>query len=125
MALQLFVLGGTDYTNNIINGTYDVNNNDVEEIWTDGNHVEHPEIVRTRLEGKFTLRFRTLASYEAFVADYTSKKQANGLCSCKLWSNKTLAHKTGNVKFTFAPVPMQKNNLVMDYQEFNVTVREA
>jgi hypothetical protein len=125
MALELFVLDGTDYTNNIINDTYDVNNNDVEETWTDGNYVEHFEVVRTRLEGRFTLRFRSLASYEAFVADYASKKQADGLCSCKLWSNKTLAHKTGNVKLTFAPVPMQKSNLVMDYHEFNVTVREA
>lgn len=125
MALELFVLGGTDYTNNIINDTYDVNDNDVEETWTDGNYVEHFEVVRTRLEGRFTLRFRSLASYEAFVADYASKKQADGLCSCKLWSNKTLAHKTGNVKLTFTPVPMQKDNLVMDYKEFSVTVREA
>lgn len=125
MALEFFVLGGTDYTNNIINDTYDVNDNDVEETWIDGNYVEHFEVVRTRLEGRFTLRFRSLASYEAFVTDYASKKQVDGLCSCKLWSNKTLAHKTGNVKLTFTPVPMQKDNLVMDYKEFSVTVREA
>lgn len=125
MALNLFLLGANDYTNNIINETYDVQKEDVYVSWTDGNFIDRREITRTRIVGKFTMRFRTLASYEAFVADLSSAKTSGGYYACTIWANNTVDSNSANLFISMSPVAHQKPNLVMDYQEFEVTVKEA
>lgn len=125
MALPLFTLDGTDYTNNIINGTYDVSQNDVYEEWTDANHVIHQHTMRTRYEGQFTMRFRTLASYEAFVADMAAHKTAGNKYTVTVWANNTLTSKEVEAFMEWHPVPTQKENLVFDYGEFSVSLKEA
>lgn len=125
MALPLFTLDGTDYTNNIINGTYDVNQNDVYEEWTDANHVIHQHTMRTRYEGQFTMRFRTLASYEAFVADMAAHKTSGNKYTVTVWANNTLTSKEVEAFMEWHTVPTQKENLVFDYGEFSVSLKEA
>jgi len=51
------VIGETDYTANIVDGSYDVNSNDVYESWKDGNMLEHRIIVTSKVSGKFSVVF--------------------------------------------------------------------
>ena len=125
MALNLFVLNGVDYTSNILNETYDVHKNDVSEEWTDADYVDHKETVRTRIEGTFTMRFRSLVQYEAFVQKIAESKASDQTFPCVIWANNTLDSNEADLFIKFAPKAVQKANLVMDYREFEVTVKEA
>ena len=125
MALELFKVGNTDYTNNIINGTFNVKKNDVAGEWTDANWTDKKDPVRTRVEGSFTMKFRTLGSYEAFVADLASNKSSGLTYPCTVWCTNSLTHETGNFFLDFDAVAEQKPNLVMNYVEFELNVKEA
>ena len=63
------VIGETDYTANIVAGSYEVNSNDVYESWKDGNMLEHRIIVASKVNGKFSVAFPnggvTLSSFLA------------------------------------------------------------
>lgn len=124
MALNLFVVGSTDYTNNIINESYDVQKTDVFETWTDANYKIHRETIRTRIEGSFTMRFLSLASYQAFVSHMAQQKTSGGYYSCTIWSNNTQESNTAELFIEWAPKAVQRPDLVMDYSEFTVNVTE-
>lgn len=126
MALVLFKVGDTDYTNNIVMDSYDVQKNDMYVEWTDADWHDHQPMVRTRVEGSFTMKFRTLASYEAFVADLASKKETGRYyVGCRLWCNNTLTLETVGIYIDYAPVLTQRPSLQMDYLEFEVSVKEV
>lgn len=120
----VFKIGNNDYTNNIINGTYDVSNEDVYEEWTDANLQEHRLSVRTRITGSFDMYFRTEAAYEAFLNDLSANKQDGGYWECSLLCNDTNAVQEAELFIKFRSVLGQKQNLQKEYGTFTVEVRE-
>lgn len=125
MALELFKVDSTDYTNNIINESYEVQDNDVYQSWTDANFITHREKVRTKVEGKFTMRFRSLSTYQNFVTYMASKKTTGSYYPCSVYCNNTRTKKTVNLFVTWAPKAIQRPDMVMDYGEFDVTISEV
>ena len=75
---NLFKIGTTDLTKWDYTANHKVNKADVYQNWTDGNWVEHREIVRTRITGTVELRFSRAAEFTAFLALLTSERNANG-----------------------------------------------
>ena len=68
---------------------YDVNKADVYQDWTDGNWIEHREIVRTRISGTVTLGFQTATDWNAFIALLNSTRTADGYFPVTVWVNNT------------------------------------
>lgn len=77
--LGLFTVGATDYSNNILNdGSYDVWKIDITDEWTDARRRTHKNIVRTRIEGSFSMKFRNESSYQGFLAALSAVKDPEG-----------------------------------------------
>lgn len=67
---MLFTINNKDYTNNIVAGSYKVNSSPVYENYQDAKGRTHNIQIREKVSGSFDLFFKTLAEYNAFVADY-------------------------------------------------------
>lgn len=78
MSMTLIQIGSTDLTAYADIQNFNINREDVYESWTDGNWIDHREIVRTRIRGAFQLGFRTSASWTAFLALMSSEQNAAG-----------------------------------------------
>lgn len=81
----------TPYTN-IQN--YDVNLEDVFQEWTDGNWIQHRDIVRTRIQGTVTLGFKTPTDWNAFLALLNNNRTEAGYFPVSLWVNNLGANAT-------------------------------
>jgi hypothetical protein len=57
-------LGSTDLSAFADIQNWKVNQVDVWQEWTDGNWIDHREIVRQRVEGSFKLGFKTAAAWK-------------------------------------------------------------
>lgn len=55
-----------DITQYITAPSYDVNNTDVTEDWTDANYTTHRIVARTKVSGKFNMIFKDLHDYNKF-----------------------------------------------------------
>lgn len=121
--LNLFMVGTIDYTNNIINGSFDVSKEDVAITWTDANLVEHQDITRTRIEGTMTMLFRSEQQYLDFIAEVERNKNREGYVLCSVKPNNG-EHKTNYFKLTMRPVVEQKSSMMLQYQEFELGIRE-
>lgn len=64
-----FVVGGQDFTDYIVENSYDVNTEDVYESWQDGNMLEHRIIVASKVKGKFKI---VCASDKLTIANFLS-----------------------------------------------------
>lgn len=85
--MSIFLVGNTDFSNNVLPGTYDISTEDVYSSWTDGFLTEHRDICRTRLKGAFDMFFRTEEQYQAFLSALSSARQSNKSYKVQLKSN--------------------------------------
>jgi len=73
-----FKVGSKDLTEFVDIQNYDMQEADIYQTWTDGNWVDHREIVRTRIQGTVKLGIRNAEDFSAFVALMVSEKQEAG-----------------------------------------------
>ena len=73
----LFKIGNTDYTNYIIDGTYDVNSEEINDTYTDASEVNHFIHLRNRVKGSLEMVFATQTEYSALVTAIASAKSQN------------------------------------------------
>lgn len=95
----------TDYTTKIQNGSWKVNNVDVQGSWTDSLLNTHPYVLRKQIKGTFTMLFLDILEAKAFInAINTNKDVTTGLLpGVGLWayneqtfySNKTMIFSYG------------------------------
>lgn len=78
MSMTLIQIGSTDLTAYADIQNFNINREDVYESWTDGNWIDHREIVRTRIRGTFQLGFKASAAWESFLALMSSEQDAAG-----------------------------------------------
>ena len=64
---MIFIVGTTDYSANVVSGSYKVNNDPVYNEWTDGNGIVHRQKVRDKVVGSFDMFFRSLSDYNDFL----------------------------------------------------------
>lgn len=89
MSMIFFKIGSTDLTEFADIQNYLVNKADVYQDWTDGNWVDHREIVRTRISGTITLGFKKATDWSAFLALLTAQRNAAGYYPITLYVNNT------------------------------------
>ena len=70
------IIGNTDITNLIVDGSYKMDNESQYESWKDGNYVEHRSGRRTKLKGKFDVCLSsktgtTLSQFHSLVENAT------------------------------------------------------
>lgn len=123
--MELFNIAGKDLTRNITVPSYTINQNDVYKQWEDANHIVHRDITRTKIEGKFTMRFSDKDSYYDFLQLVENNKNKGGYITATLYVNNKNMTVTANVFLVFTPantVPLFRNGT---YSGFEVKVMEA
>lgn len=123
--LNLFKIGAADYTHNILNGTYNVRNEDVFNEWVDGFGVNRQQFKRKRITGGFTMKFRNKASYDAFVSALANATTTARTVECSVYCVNTNEYKTGNFFITLDATLSQNSNMLLDYGSVKVTIKEA
>lgn len=124
MSLNLLKIGQIDYTNNILEGSFEVSKKDVVDSWTDANRVERRNIVRTRIEGQFKMKFLSLDAYNDFIANMVASKQREGFYPCEIRCNNTQTVEPADLFIDFDTALRQNGSLQLTYEEFSVNVME-
>lgn len=89
MNMMFFKIGSTDLSQYADIQNYNINEVDVFQSWTDGNWIDHRDVVRTRITGTVLLGFKTAASWSAFQALLASQRNAAGYYPVTLYVNNT------------------------------------
>lgn len=93
---DLFKISTTDLTKWEYTEQHEVNRDDVYTTWTDGNWVEHREIVRTRITGTVVLGFKRETEFTAFMTLLTTARDVNGYYPITVWCSNTNTSETIN-----------------------------
>ena len=106
---MLFYLGGINYTSKIIEGTYEVNSEDVYTSWTDANLTVHRHRGRTKWSGSFRMYFGTQEEYLEFLqALKDSETDEGGGYNVGLMCNNLHKFAYKQVYIKFEPTRYQK-----------------
>lgn len=89
-----FKLGSTDLSPAADIQNWNVNQVDVWQEWTDGNWIDHREIVRQRVEGSFKLGFKTAAAWNDFTALLDAARNVAGYYALQVYVNNTASTET-------------------------------
>lgn len=89
MNMMFFKIGSTDLSQYADIQNYNINEVDVFQSWTDGNWIDHRDVVRTRITGTVLLGFKTAASWSAFQTLLSSQRNAAGYYPATLYVNNT------------------------------------
>lgn len=100
MADILFAIGATDLTKYEDKEKHNVNQEKMYSSWTDGNWVEHREVVRTRISGTVELSFPRATDYATFLSLLSSSITADGYYPVKAWCSNTNTTETFNAFLT-------------------------
>lgn len=125
MIFQIGSISSGDYSNRVIAGSYNVNNNPVYQSWNDANGTEHREKIRDRISGSFDMFFRDITDYNTFVSLIESSKLNNEsvLCSVKV-NNKAQEQYIGFFFINFTPNRNRKGDWSDFMERFTVNILE-
>jgi hypothetical protein len=87
--MALLTINNVDFTSKINQRKYNVQKQPVYTTWTDGNHVTHRSITRTRVSGSFTMSFLSAAEFDAFNAAVNAVKTVGGYLPLTVYVNNT------------------------------------
>lgn len=96
----LFKIGSTDLTSFENKEKHSVNKIEEYANWTDGNWIDHHEVVRTRVSGSVYLKFKKIDDYTTFKGLLTSERNANGYYPVTVWVSNTQTSETINAFLT-------------------------
>lgn len=121
-----FKVGTTSYANNVVIGTYEVNQVPVYDEWTDANGGIHRLKIRDKIQGSFDLFFRTATAYSAFktvVDNQTSSSDLSTLITLSV--NNLNSDATGiHAYLDFKPVRDVDGTRVDYYKVMKVSIEE-
>lgn len=87
----MFIINSNDYTKYIQDGSYNINQVNIGDSWTDGNFRQHINNV-LKVQGTFEMAFITDDEFDSFLSDVESAKNNDGYVECNLFVvNKNLA----------------------------------
>ena len=61
-----------DLTKHMPMGSYNVNAVEEYDEWTDSNYATHRHLLSSKAQGEFTLKFKSITEYEAFMTFYNA-----------------------------------------------------
>ena len=97
------IIGTTDISNYVVEGTYKMDSADAYESWRDGNYVEHRIIVGSKVSGEFDVVLSsknnyTLAQFHTMV----KAAETNGIIPMAVYLTNTGVVKAINAFYTLS-----------------------
>lgn len=125
MARSLFKINTTDCSDNIVQGSYTVNQKEIYKEYEDANGAIHRRFIRNRVVGSFQMFFKYMEDYEAFIALIDANKSVvNFTIPCTLYDNKSGALYTVNAFIDFEPTITMDAGLREYMQVLDITIEE-
>ena len=121
MWTNLFTIGTTDLTQWERTEEHDVNREDVYEVWTDGNWVDHRVTARTRISGTVVLSFSRAADFSSFLSLLSTARDEEGYYPISVYCSNTGTVETINAYLDIAGET--RWNLVAPTKHNTVTVQ--
>ena len=121
MGPNLFTIGTTDLTQWERTEEHDVNREDVYEVWTDGNWVDHRVTARTRISGTVVLSFSRAADFSSFLSLLSTARDEEGYYPISVYCSNTGTVETINAYLDIAGET--RWNLVAPTKHNTVTVQ--
>ena len=125
IAFSCPIINGVDYTNNVVNGTYEVNQEERFSEWEDANHRKHRADYHTKVVGSFDLFFKDTDDYEMFVSIVKDGRLSDGRCRVVCSVNNINADLDGFAYVSFAPARATNETVGDFFNQFTVTIEES
>lgn len=92
---MLVMIGSTDLTDNIEDGSYEVESEDVFIEWEDGNNKKHRIYVRERVKGKFNIICnKRLGMDSSSFLELIKENTENNVLLVTCWVNNKAEHQS-------------------------------
>ena len=119
-------INGTDITQYILSESYNINQKNEYNEWTDANRVNHRDIIRTRISGEFELQFKIgdETPYNNFVT-LLKDNTASGVLPIAVFVNNINESKTINVFYEYLPVMAKNVRSNKTYKSFKLSLEEC
>ena len=121
---MLVRIGTTDITKHIIAESYDVNEEDVYNEWTDANKVKHRDAIRQKIVGTFTLKFNTDKEYAYFVNLIKTSRTAARLLPMTVYVVNADENREVKMIYSFKPKVARSLTGGKTYQSFDFEVEQ-
>lgn len=120
---MLAQIGDTDITMYIQESTYNVNNDDVQEQWTDANLIDHMPSIRTRVTGEFELVFVTDEALDDFIT-LLQNNTTDGYVTMTIMVNNENRVSEHQLFYKFASLTSRIISTNYVYKRFKMTITE-
>lgn len=125
MAIFEFLKFGTyDMTSFLDYQNYEMNSQPVVTMWTDGNQVEHRNVIRNRIVGKAKLEFRSSSDMTTFLSRLAALTQTDGYISVSAYVQNLNAISTFNAFVDTESTAKWDFTNSREYHIMTVTIRE-
>lgn len=123
---MLASINGTDITQYILSDSYNINQKNEYNEWTDANRVNHRDIIRTRISGEFELQFKIgdETPYNNFVT-LLKDNTASGVLPITVFVNNINESKTINAFYEYLPVLVKNVRSNKTYKSFKLSLEEC
>lgn len=123
--MSLFKVSTTDFTDNIVIESYEVNRKDVYEEYKDGSGVTHRVIETRKVEGSFEIFFKEMTEYNSFISAVASARTAQNRVPVTVKPNNTNVETTISAYVDFKPKRTVSGTFQDRMMQFKVTIEEA
>ena len=124
MSNIMFAINGTDYSHRVVGVGYEVQKNDEYNSWTDANGKEHHSAYRTRISGKFQMKFLSMDEYQTFISTLNLAKNSDLTYPIQVWDNKSGSSVSITAFIDFTPTRYRAPNWDDMMEQIEVTIRE-
>lgn len=121
---MIFMINGADFTNNVVNGTYEINQEERFSEWEDANHRKHRSDYHTIVVGTVDLFFKKTDDYDNFVSILKNSSLSDGRCRILCSVNNTNSTLDGFAFVSFAPTRATNETIGDFYDAFTLTIEE-
>jgi len=120
----VFMIGASDFSANVIGGTYNVQDQDIYTVWQDANGRNHRDVYRKQLKGSFDVFFKTVTDFEVFNTAYKAARSDSGLTRITIMNDSTNNVETKDVYFSFSPIRNRRDDWEDYYEQFTISIEE-
>lgn len=103
--MELFMIGGRDFTKNITVPNYKVNEKPVYDEYIDANKKVHRDTLRHQVEGSISFLFYDVEKYYEFLDVIRDNTNVEGYVTVSLYINNKRTFETKNVFIDLGDLP--------------------
>lgn len=122
--MSLVIINGTDISEHILADSYNVNEENRYEQWEDANGVLHRILLRSRVKGSFSMKFKTETAYNTFVELLNTSKRVDGSIMCSVYVNNMAGFKAGDYFYTLTATMRRSIDTGKKYSKVQFKIEE-